>query len=109
MEKRYDRETIIQELAELAFSKGTDAAALAFLPPGSDLTGMDVSMAAEIKVGEKGINQVKLVDRVELIRLLAALVGTGESESAQARAFFRALSAPDGDEAGNEAGDGAAP
>lgn len=91
MEKRYDRETIIQELAALAFSKGTDAAALAFLPPGSDLRGMDVSMAAEVKVGEKGSNQVKLLDRVELIRLLVALLGAEDGENEQARSFYRAL------------------
>lgn len=96
MKKQYDKETIIQELAELAFSKSTDAAALAFLPPGSDLTGMDVSLAAEVKVGEKGSNQVKLIDRVELIRLLVALVGTEGTETAQALSFFQALNSAAG-------------
>lgn len=93
MKKRYDKERIIQEVAALAFSKATDVAALAFLPPGSDISGMDVSMAAEVKVGEKGSNQVKLVDRVELIRLLVELIGAEGSETAQAQSFFQALNA----------------
>lgn len=93
MEKRYDKETIIQELAALAFSDPTDAVALAFLPEGSDITGRNVSMVTEIKVGEKGGNQVKLLDRAELIRLLVELMGSSETESAEA--FFRALSGSD--------------
>ena len=53
MKRRYDRKKIIQELARLAFSDPTDAVALAFLPEGSDISGMNVSMVTELKVGEK--------------------------------------------------------
>lgn len=91
MRRRYDRKKIIQELAKLAFSDSTDAVALAFLPEGSDITGMNVSMVTEVKVGEKGGNQVKLLDRTELIRLLVELVGGGDAE--HAASFFQALNA----------------
>lgn len=89
--QQYDRETIIQEIARLAFSDTTDAVALAFLPVGSDIKGMNVAMVTEAKVGEKGGGQVKLIDRVELIRLLVELVGTENSEDLRAQSFFEAL------------------
>jgi len=97
MNQHYTRETIIQELARLAFSDPTDAVALAFLPEGSDITGKNVSMVTEIKVGEKGGSQVKLLDRAELIRLLVELLGQTETQNAQS--LFQALTAaaPDKD------------
>lgn len=95
MKRRYDRKKIIQELARLAFSDPTDAVALAFLPEGSDISGMNVSMVTELKVGEKGGNQVKLLDRVELIRLLVELVGRDDVQCAES--FFLALGAAGAD------------
>lgn len=89
--QRYNRETIIQEIARLAFSDATDAVALAFLPVGSDISGMNVAMVTEAKVGEKGGGQVKLLDRVELIRLLVELIGMEKTENPQAQSFFQAL------------------
>lgn len=97
MEQRYDKQSIIQSLAKLAFSDPTDAVALAFLPEGSDISGMDVSMVTEVKVGEKGGSQVKLLDRAELIRLLVELLGGSESEVGQAQSFYQALNAAGGD------------
>ena len=95
MKRRYDRKKIIQELARLAFSDPTDAVALAFLPEGSDISGMNVSMVTELKVGEKGGNQVKLLDRVELIRLLVERVGRDDVQCAES--FFLALGAAGAD------------
>ena len=97
-EPKYTRERIIQEIAKLAFSDPADAVGLAFLPEGSSIVGLDVSAVTELKVGEKGGNQVKLLDRVELIRLLVELLGAGEDGHTQADSFFRALNGPAGEE-----------
>ena len=101
MEERFVREKLIQKIAALAFADPTDAVRLAFLPEGSDIAGLDVSMVTDVKVGDKGGTQVKLVDRLELIRLLVELVGTPDREQERALEFFRALNG-----AGNPTGDG---
>lgn len=91
MREGYDKETLIRQIADLAFSNPTDAVSLAFLPAGSDVTGLDVSMVTDVKVGEKGGVQVKLLDKMELIRLLVELTGGDDREQEHAREFYAAL------------------
>lgn len=103
MGETFDREKMIEKIAGLAFSDPTDAVRLAFLPAGSDITGLDVSMVTDVKVGDKGGAQVKLLDRLELIRLLVELMGAPDREQERALEFFKALNsaagtAGDGDE-----------
>lgn len=91
MGKRYDKEKLIRQIAELAFSNPTDAVSLAFLPEGSDVSGLDLSMVSDVKVGEKGGVQVKLVDKMDLIRLLADLIVGNEPDQVKALEFYQAL------------------
>jgi len=93
MEETFDRDKLIGAVAKLVLSNPTDAVQLAFLPTGSDVSGLDVSMVTDVKIGDKSGNQVKLLDKVELIRLLSELVGKADPENAQAVAFFEALNA----------------
>ena len=90
MGAKLNKDKLIANIAKLAFSNPTDAVQLAFLPSGSDLSGMDLRLVTDVKIGEKGGSQVKLVDKLELIRLLAELTeGDGDGEAAAT--FFQAL------------------
>lgn len=90
MGAKLNKDKLIANIAKLAFSNPTDAVQLAFLPSGSDLSGMDLRLVTDVKIGEKGGSQVKLVDKLELIRLLAELTeGDGDGETAAT--FFQAL------------------
>lgn len=90
MGAKLNKDKLIANIAKLAFSNPTDAVQLAFLPSGSDLSGMDLRLVTDVKIGEKGGSQVKLVDKLELIRLLAELTeGDGDRETAAT--FFQAL------------------
>ena len=90
MGAKLNKDKLIANIAKLAFSNPTDAVQLAFLPSGSDLSGMDLRLVTDVKIGEKGGSQVKLVDKLELIRLLAELTeGGGDGETAAT--FFQAL------------------
>ena len=93
MGETFDREKMIEKIADLAFADPTDAVRLAFLPVGSDISGLDVSMVTDVKVGEKGGSQVKLLDRLELMRLLVELMGAPNREQERALDFFQALNA----------------
>lgn len=93
MNARFDKEKLIAKIAKLAFSNPTDAVQLAFLPTGSDISGMDVSLVTDVKIGERGGSQVKLVDKLELLRMLSALLEQEGAENEQALAFFQALNA----------------
>lgn len=96
MEETFDRDKLIGAVAKLVLSNPTDAVQLAFLPAGSDISGMDVSMVADVKIGDKAGNQVKLVDKLELIRLLTGMLEGADPDNEQATAFFRALNAAAG-------------
>jgi len=85
------REDAVRRLAELAFGRANDAAALALSAPGQHppVDKLDLSAVSELKVTEKGI-EVKFLDR---IRALEALCGLLEQNGDGAESFFRALEA----------------
>ena len=67
---RLRREDVLRRLAELAFGQPNDCVRLALeeLP---DLKGLDLSLLSEIKRSDKGMVEIRLIDRVKVLERLA--------------------------------------
>ena len=80
---------VVDALAALAFSRGGDAVRLLYMTPeeAAGARGLDLRLVADIKRSANGAVEVKLVDRIALLRLLAELVGGGGG----AEELFRAV------------------
>lgn len=81
------REDVTRRLAELAFGRPNDCVRLA-LEETADLEGLDLSLLSEIKRSEKGMVEIKLIDRLRALEQLAASAGEEGSETEE---FLRAL------------------
>ena len=93
LKKKISTAAIISKLGEMALGRGSDAVHLAFLDPESaqaQLDSLDLSMLSEIKRNSNGTVEIKLLNRLDALELLAKLVSEGGSQSA-AEEFFRAL------------------
>ena len=85
-EGKLRREDVLRRLAELAFGQPNDCVRLALeeLP---DLKGLDLSLLSEIRRSDKGLVEIRLIDRVKVLeRLQQALEegGDGMGELIQA-------------------------
>ena len=69
-EGRLRREDVLRRLAALAFGQPNDCVRLALeeLP---DLKGLDLSLLSEIKRSDKGMVEIRLIDRVKVLERLA--------------------------------------
>ena len=69
-EGKLRREDVLRRLAELAFGQPNDCVRLALeeLP---DLKGLDLSLLSEIKRSDKGMVEIRLIDRVKVLERLA--------------------------------------
>ena len=69
-EGRLRREDVLRRLAELAFGQPNDCVRLALeeLP---DLKGLDLSLLSEIKRSDKGMVEIRLIDREKVLERLA--------------------------------------
>ena len=69
-EGRLRREDVLRRLAELAFGQPNDCVRLALeeLP---DLKGLDLSLLSEIKRSDKGMVEIRRIDRVKVLERLA--------------------------------------
>ncbi len=85
------KERTLKKLEALAFGKANDCVRLV-LEPEVEVQKLDLSLLAEIKRSDKGV-EVKLIDRV---RALERLLDADEDGSGAAAFFAAAL---DGDEA----------
>ena len=76
-EGKLRREDVLRRLAELAFGQPNDCVRLALeeLP---DLKGLDLSLLSEIKRSDKGLVEIKLVDRVKVLERLEQAMGGEE-------------------------------
>lgn len=83
------REDVLRGLARLAFSSAEGVEETLFAREESGGRGMDLSAVAEVKRGANGTVEIKFVDRVKALATLYELLGSGETEGAEA--FFRAL------------------
>ena len=75
-EGRLRREDVLRRLAELAFGQPNDCVRLA-LEELTDLKGLDLSLLSEIKRSDKGLVEVKLIDRVKVLERLEQAMGDG--------------------------------
>lgn len=64
------RQDVTRRLAELAFGKANDCVRLA-LEDNPRLDKLDLSLLSEVKRSEKGTVEVKLIDRLQVLRQLA--------------------------------------
>lgn len=85
------REDAVRRLAELAFGRANDAAALALGAPEARerVEALDLSAVAELKVTDKGGVEVKFLDRVRALEALCAALDGRISTGADD--FFHAL------------------
>ncbi len=82
-----DRRDVTRRLAELAFGKVNDCVKLA-LEDGVDLDRLDLSLLSEVRRNEKGMVEVKLLDRLKVLEQLAQAAGENGTELA---AFLQAV------------------
>ena len=73
-EGKLRREDVLRRLAELAFGQPNDCVRLALeeLP---DLKGLDLSLLSEIRRSDKGLVEIKLIDRVKVLERLEQAMG----------------------------------
>ena len=75
-EGKLRREDVLRRLAELAFGQPNDCVRLALeeLP---DLKGLDLSLLSEIRRSDKGLVEIKLIDRVKVLERLQQAMEEG--------------------------------
>ncbi|MBR1972206.1 MAG: terminase small subunit [Oscillospiraceae bacterium] len=81
------QQDVARRLAELAFGRANDCVRLV-LEESPKLGRLDLSLLSEVKRNDKGTVEVKLVDRLQALELLAQLAG---EEDADMDAFLKAL------------------
>lgn len=95
-----ERTRLLKQMERLAQCKVNDAVKLAFLDAMTldGLDGLDLTPLTEFRRSEKGGCEVRLVDKVAVLKLLVEL--TAGQEEQKAAEFFRAW---EGKAEGNEA------
>jgi hypothetical protein len=71
--KTNNRKKVLKRLAQIAFGRCNDAVRLSFIKDGSDdggIDGLDLTMLSEIKRSSSGAVEVKMLNRLEAIRML---------------------------------------
>lgn len=93
MKKRIDGDDVIRRIAQLAFGKANDAVKLVLLDPQRPelVDRLDLSLLSEVKRGANGVMEVRLLDRLEALELLARLLGAGPRPGTEAESFFQAI------------------
>ncbi len=94
MSKIPKSEDVIRELKKLALGKANDAVKLIFAGEGGEnaVDGLDLSLLYEVKRGSNGTIEVKLINRLEAVSLLAGLLDIGKNDGVEsAAALFRAM------------------
>lgn len=82
------RTDVVRRMAELAFGKANDCVRLA-LEEEPPVERLDLSLLSEVKRSEKGMVEIKLIDR---LRVLEQLVQAAEDDSnEEIDAFLRAM------------------
>ena len=81
------QQDIARRLAELAFGKANDCVRLV-LEEGVSVEGLDLSLLTELKRNDKGTLEVRLVDRLKALELLANFA---QSEGTDLESFLQAM------------------
>lgn len=72
---------VVRRLAELAFGRVNDCVKLA-LGAETDLDELDLSLLTEVKRSDKGLVEVKLIDRLRVLEQLAQVIGKDDEDMA---------------------------
>lgn len=72
---------VVRRLAELAFGRVNDCVKLA-LGAETDLDELDLSLLTEVKRSDKGMVEVKLIDRLRVLEQLAQVIGKDDEDMA---------------------------
>lgn len=93
MRKKLSGSDVVNYIGNLAFGKANDAVKLVFLDPERCelIDGLDLSMVSEVKRGSNGAVEVKLLNRIALLELLAQLTSPQDRNASQAENFFSAM------------------
>ena len=86
------RQDVTRRLAELAFGRANDCVKLA-LQEGLCLDELDLSLLSEVKRNDKGTVEIKLIDRLQALELLAQAAG---EEKLDVDDFLQALQGGEG-------------
>lgn len=93
MKRKTERERIMERLSKIAFGKSNDIVKLVFLDPEKQpeiLEELDLTMLSEIKRTSGGAVEIKLVNRLDIIKLLLGEIEPAERENMEAARFFQA-------------------
>ena len=83
---------VVRRLAELAFGKANDCVRLV-MEPEVDLKKLDLSLLSEVKRSEKGMVEIRLLDRLKALEQLMQLTG---NEDTDLDSFLQALQGGEG-------------
>ncbi len=76
---RLRREDVVRRLGELAFGRANDCVRLV-LEEGADPQKLDLSLLSEVKRSDKGAVEVRLMDRLKVLELLAGVLESGSGD-----------------------------
>ena len=82
-----NREDVARRLAELAFGKANDCVRLV-LGEDVQLEGLDLSLLTELKRNDKGTLEIRLVDRLKALEMLAQFA---EKDGTDLESFLKAM------------------
>lgn len=85
--KRSDRELVKRELRRLARGRVNDCVKLA-LCEDVDIESLDLSLLTEIRRSERGVVEVKLLDRTKVLEQLSRMADDGDEKAEE---FLQAL------------------
>lgn len=94
MAKKIKRKYVLEKLSDIAFGRANDAVKLAFAEPEGGtgfLDGLDLTMLAEVKRGSGGAVEVKLLNRLDALKLMIEAAEPDKFSSDGARSFFDAM------------------
>lgn len=91
-----DLSEIKRQIGALACGRANDAVKLVLLDPEDreiidKLDLLDLSLLSEVKRGANGVIEVKILNRLSALELLAKLEGAEAKDSTQAESFYNAL------------------
>lgn len=104
MKRKISRESVLKKLEQLAFGRANDAVKLALADAETvqaDTDSLDLTLLSEVRRGANGGIEIRLVDRLAVIRLLLETLGDGgETEAERFLAVLaQAGTAPGGSDA----------
>jgi len=86
------KKDVVRKLGELAFGKVNDCVRLA-LEECPELENLDLGLLSEVKRNEKGMVEIKLIDRLKVLQQLAQVIG---DDGENVTALMAALQGGDG-------------